>query len=260
IQASEMASAGLSNWVRGILLLMLPLSGWEESLIPTGEVREPRRTIPFALGTGLIACAIIYTLLQFIIVATVGPSVTEQPLRQAVSILIGRGGTTLMSVAVMLATYGYISANLLNDPRLVYSLAAQGDFPPIFARIHPRFHTPAVAIIVYAVTGWALAVSGTFQFVLALTAEATVVYYAAMCACLIRLRRMRPDVDSFRIPFGPVIAVVALVLSLALMTGVTRRELLFMCVTALIAAANWAWARRHHVALERKAGAAQSPP
>jgi APA family basic amino acid/polyamine antiporter len=163
------------------------------------------------------------------------------------------GGATLVSIAIILATYGYISANLLNDSRLVYSLAAEGDFPTILARINPRFHTPAVAIIVYAFTGWTLAVSGTFQFVLALSAGATVVYYAGMCASLIRLRKLRPNVDALRIPMGSVLSIVAVAIALGLMTGLKRRELLLMGVTALIAAANWLWARRRHVELEAKA-------
>jgi amino acid transporter len=211
------------------------------------------------LATGLITCAAVYTLLQFITVATVGPNTTERPLAQTASVLLGGGGATLVSVAIMLATYGYISANLLNDSRLVYSLAAQGDFPTIFARIHPRFHTPAVAIIIYAFTGWALAVTGTFQFVLALSAGATVVYYAGMCASLIRLRKLRPSADAFRTPCGPVLSIVAVAIALGLMTGLKRRELLLMCVTALIAAANWLWARRHHLELETKARAAATP-
>jgi amino acid transporter len=258
IRASEIASPGWSNWMRAVTLLIFPFAGWEESLIPTGEITEPRRTIPFALTTGLITCAAVYTLLQFITVATVGPNATEQPLAQAASILIGRGGATLVSIAIMLATYGYISANLLNDSRLVYSLAAQDDFSAIFARIQPRFHTPSVAIVVYAFTGLVLAMSGTFQFVLALSAGATVIYYAGMCACLIRLRRKRPGMDGFRIPSGPVLSIVAVAISLALITGLTRRELLLMCVTALIATANWLWARAHHPQLQKQAKAATS--
>jgi basic amino acid/polyamine antiporter, APA family len=252
IHASEIVSPGWSNWVRAVVLLMFPLSGWEESLIPTGEVREPRRTIPFALATGLITCAAVYTLLQFITVATVGLNATERPLAQTASVLLGGGGATLVSIAIMLATYGYISANLLNDSRLVYSLAAQGDFPTVLARIHPRFHTPAVAIIVYAFSGWALAVSGTFQFVLALAAGATVVYYAGMCAALIRLRKLYPNADALRIPFGPLGSVLAIAISLVLMTGLKRREVLLMCVTALIAAANWLWVKRRNVEPEPK--------
>jgi amino acid transporter len=255
IHSSEIASPGLSNWVRAVALLIYPFAGWEESLIPTGEVRDPRRTIPFALGTGLIGCAAIYTLLQFITVATVGPDATERPLAQTASILLGRGGAALISIAIMISTFGYISANLLNDTRLAYSLAAQGDFPTILARIHPRFHTPAVAIIGYAFTGWTLAVTGTFLFVLAVTAGSGMVYYAGMCASLIRLRKLRPTADAFRIPFGPVLSIVAVAIALGLMTGLKRRELLLMCVTALIATANWLWVRRWHVQSESKAHA-----
>src|SRR5262245_48231102 len=253
IHASEIASVGGSSWIRAILLLMFPLAGWEESLIPTGEVREPRRTIPFGLATGLMTCAAVYTLLQFVTVATVGPNATEQGLAQAAAALLGAGGGTLVSIAIMLAAYGYISANLLNDPRLVYSLASEGDFPALLARVHPRFHTPAVAIIVYAFVGWALAVSGTFQLVLALAAGATVLYYAGMCASLIRLRIIRPYADALRIPFGPLLSILAVAISLLLLTGLKRREFLFMCVTALIAAANWLWARQHHLKLQEQA-------
>jgi amino acid transporter len=258
IHASEISSPGWANWVRAIVLLMFPLSGWEESLIPTGEVRDPRRTIPFALATGLITCAAVYTLLQFITVTTTGPNASEQPLAQTASVLLGGGGSTLVSIAIMLATYGYISANLLNDSRLVYSLAAESDLPAILARIHPRFHTPTPAIIVYALTGCALAVTGTFQFVLALSAGATVVYYAGMCASLIRLRMLRPHADALRIPFGPALSILAVVISLMLLTGLKRRELLLMCVTALIAAANWLWAKQHHLKLQKKARAEEA--
>src|SRR5215510_10943358 len=244
IHASEIASPGWTNWVRAVALLFFPFSGWEESLIPTGEVREPRRTIPFALGTGLLACAAIYTLLQFITVATAGPNATERPVAQTASILLGWSGAALVSIAIMVSTYGYISANLLTNTRLAYSLGALGDFPNVLARIHPRFHTPAVAIIVYAFTGWMLAVSGTFLFVLALSAGSAMVYYAGMCACLIRLRKLRPDADAFRVPFGPVLSIVAIVIAVGMLTGLKPRELLLMGVTALIALANWLWARR----------------
>jgi amino acid transporter len=259
IHLSEIVAPGWSNWARSLALLMgFAYAGWEESLIPTGEVREPRRTIPFALATGLIAAAGVFTLLQFITVATVGPNGAEQPLAQTAAVLLGRSGAALVSIAIMLATYGYMSANLLNDSRLAYSLAAQGDFPRIFARIHPRFHTPTVAIIIYALTGWALAVSGTFQFVLALAAGATVIYYAAMCACLIRLRSLRPSADAFRVTLGPALSIIAILISLALMTGLTRRELLLMCVTALIASANWLWGWRYHPEPQTNAKAAVS--
>ena len=203
-------------------------------------------------------CAAVYTLLLFITVTVAGSSATEQPLAQAASLLLGGGGATLVSIAIMLATYGYLSANLLNDSRLVYSLAAEGDFPGMFARVHPRFHTPAVAIVVYAFAGWVLAVSSTFQFVLALSAGSAMIYYAGMCASLIRLRRLRPSVDAFRIPFAPVLSILAVAIAVGLMSGLKFRELLLMCVTALIATINWLWAKRHRVQVEAAKTAAAS--
>ena len=73
------------------------------------------------------------------------------------------------------------------------------------------------------------------------------------------LRKLRPDADALRIPFGPLLSVLAIAISLLLMTGLKRRELLLMCVTALIATTNWLWARRHHLELETKARAAATP-
>lgn len=258
IHASEIASPGLSNWVRAVALLFFTFSGGEDSLIPTGEIKEPRKTIPFAVGTGLIGCAAIYLLLQFVIVATVGPSATgARSVVDAASLLFGTRGATLISIGIMVSTYGFISGVMLNTPRLVYSLAAEGDLPGNFARIHPRFHTPAMAIVVCAFAGWILAVSGTFIFVLAISAGATMVYYSGMCASLLRLRKLHPHANAFRIPFGPVLSIVGVAISLGMMMGLKPRELLLMCITALIAAANWLWARRQ-LKVETKAEIATS--
>lgn len=256
IQSSEIASHGLSNWVRAMALLLFAFGGWEDSLLPAGEIRAPRRTIPFGLGMGLLGCAAIYMLLQFIVVATIGTKNADAPLTATASVLLGRGGAAFVVVAALVSIYGWISASMLYAPRLAYSLSAQGDFPAVFARLHPRFNTPTAAILFYAVTGWVLASSGTFLWLVALTSGTMMVLYAAVCASLIRLRKLRPKADAFRIPFGSLLAVVGIAIALALMTALKRRELLLMCITALIAAANWLWARRQRLTLGTKASAA----
>lgn len=142
IHLSEVASPGLSNWVRAMALLLFVFGGWEDSLLPTGEVREPRRTIPFGLGMGLLGCAAIYMLLQFIVVTTIGTNISDAPLPAAASVLLGRGGAAFVTIAALVSIYGWISASMLYAPRLAYSLAAQGDFPSVFTRLHTRFsHT-----------------------------------------------------------------------------------------------------------------------
>jgi basic amino acid/polyamine antiporter, APA family len=259
IRSSEVASHGLSDWLRAMALLLFAFGGWEDSILPTGEIREPRRTIPFGLGIGLVGCAAIYMLLQFIIVATVRTTSTDAPLTATASVLLGRGGAAFVVIAALVSIYGWISASMLYAPRLAYSLSAQGDFPAVFAKLHPRFHTPTIAILFYAVTGWAFASSGTFLWLVALTSGTLMVLYAGVCASLIRLRKLRPTAEAFRIPFGSVLAIVGVAIAIALMTALKRRELLLMCVTAIIATANWLWARHHHSELEPKASTASAP-
>lgn len=113
IHASDIASPGLSNWLSAMVLLLFAYSGPENALIPTGEMTEPRRTIPFGMGTGLLVCAAIYALLQFITVVTIGAMATDRPLAETASVLLGRGGAAFVAVAAMLSTYGWISGAIL---------------------------------------------------------------------------------------------------------------------------------------------------
>jgi amino acid transporter len=263
IQTSEILSPGLSTWLRAMVFLLFTFAGWESALIPTGEIREPRRTIPFGLGAGLLACSLIYALLQFIVVATIGVNATDRALPDTASVLLGSGGAAFVAIAVMISTYGWVSGVLLNAPRLAYSLAAHGDFPARLANLHLRFHTPAAAILFCGFTAWALAVSGTFLWLVAVSSGAAMIYYAGTCASLIRLRRLRPHADALRVPFGPILSIVAIAICLALLTSLTRREILLMGVTALIASANWLWARAFHPQLQTDPKAATgllSPP
>jgi len=259
IQLSEITSPGWSNWVRALAFLLWAFGGWEDSVLPAGEVKEPRRTIPFGLGMGLLGCAVIYMLLQFVVVATIGTRTTDAPLTVTASVLLGRSGAAFVAIAALVSIYGWISAAMLYAPRLTYSLASQGEFPAVFARLHPRFQTPAAAILLYALTAWVLAASGNFLWLVAVTAGTMMVVYAAVCASLIRLRKLRPNADAFRVPFGSVLSVIGIAIAVGLMTALNRRELLLMCITALIATANWLWARHHHSELEPKASTASAP-
>lgn len=256
VHVSQIASPGLSNWARAMVFLLFAFGGWEGALIPSGEIREPRRTIPFGAGAGLLLCAGIYALLQFITVATIGTKATDRPLAETASVLVGRGGAEFVAIAVMVSTYGWISGAMLYAPRLAYSLAAQGDFPGLFAKLHPRFHTPTAAIVGYAFIGWMLALSGTFLWIAALTSGFMTVYYAATCASLIPLRKLRPNADALRTPFGRLLSVLAVAISVALMTALRRGEVLLICATVLIATGNWLWAKRRRFESKQKMAAA----
>jgi len=235
-------------WLNACVLVVWAYSGCEDSVVPAGEVKDARKNVPLALLTGLVAVIAIYTLIQFVAVTTIGGANSERPLSDVASILIGRGGAAFVEIAVMLSTYGYITAAILNAPRLPAAFAAHGDCPASFGELHPRFNTPSVAILVFGAIVCMLALTGTFRWALILSVAASTIYYAAVCASLIRLRRMRPAEESLRIPLGPVWAVLGIGVSLALLSQVDWVDVALMSVTAVIAAANWWWASRQPAA------------
>ena len=244
ITTAEVAAPSLLAWFDALLLLVFTFGGFEDAMVPMGEVKDPRRSVPMALCLAMASCVAVYTLLQFVVVASIGASRTQEPLAATAAVLIGRGGAVFIEGAAMISTYGWISASLLNAPRLVYSLAAQGEFPAPLGRLHPRFNTPHVALLLFAGLAWLLSVTGTFQWTLALSAGSMMTYYATVSGALVRLRRTQPNVPAFRVPFGPVFSVIGIMISLVLLSRLEGKQALLMCVTAAIATANWLWARR----------------
>ena len=244
VHPAEITSPGWSAWAGSLLLVIFAYEGFEDAVVPAGEVRDPRRSVPFALGAGLMVCAAVYALLQFVTVAAIGTRATDRPLGDVAAMLMGPGGAAFVAIAVMLSVYGYISASILNAPRLASAFAQNGDGPEWLGKLHPRFRAPALATIVFAALVWVLAATGSFLWAVALSVGASTIYYAAVCASLIRLRRMRPSADPLRIPAGPLWAVLGIGFSLLLLAQMDWRKALLMLVTAGIAAANWWWAKR----------------
>jgi amino acid transporter len=254
ISAVEFTSPGSAAWMRALLLLTFAYSGFENAMAPGAEVKDPRRTMPFALVTGLVVCAVLYALVQFVTVATIGTTPSEYPLADTASVLVRHGGL-FVAVAVMMSTYGWLAGDILLSPRIVYSFAETGDAPALLARIHSGFHSPTLALFVYAALTWMLAVTGTFLWVAAIAAASSLILYCGVCASLIRLRKLNPKRDAFRVPFGPILAVVAICISIALISALDIRQVLLMSVTALLATANWWWGKHHQAQQRQPSGA-----
>ena len=237
-------TATLSAWLKVLLILVFSYSGWEDALVPTGEVQQPRRTLPFALCLGLAISAIAYCLLQLAITLTIGTKLSDHPAVDTASVLLGQKGGIFIAIAVMISTYGWISGAFLNAPRLAVSMAEEGDCPQWLGRLHPRFQTPSIGILLYGMAVFLLALTGTFLYAVAVTAGALVIFYSATCAALLRLRKLQPQAAAFRVPFGPALALLGILLSATLLTQLEPRQVALMSVIALIAFGNWLWARR----------------
>jgi hypothetical protein len=94
----QLNAPGASEWITALLLLAFAYGGYEDALVPAGEVRDPRRTMGFALGVGLLACTVLYTLLQLVTVATIGLSTSDSPLTEVASVLMGSQGAMFACV------------------------------------------------------------------------------------------------------------------------------------------------------------------
>jgi basic amino acid/polyamine antiporter, APA family len=238
-------------WMRAIVLLIFAYGGFESSLAPMSEAKNPGRDAAFALFVALIACTAIYALVQWVVVGVLGPgATTDRPLAEVARITMGNRGAALVAIGALVSVYGYLSAKLLAMPRVTFALAKGGDLPGVFAKVSPEFHTPWFSILFYGAAVWGLAISGSFTWNVTLSVVARLFYYAVVCLALIVLRRKQPRAGGLRVPGGPVLAVLGAGIALALCAAaqiskqVDLSKSLILGITAVGALLNWLWARR----------------
>jgi amino acid transporter len=244
VALSDVAAPGIKNWFEVLLLLSFMYGGFETALMPLGEVENPRRVVPFALGIGLALCIAIYSLIQVAVLNTPGAGGSARPLAVVASTLFGPWGAVLTNIGALVCIYGYLSASVLGSPRLAYALADKGDFPPFLARLHPRFGTPHLSVVLFGLCTWAIAVTGSFRAALALSVGARLVTYGTTCAALMPLRHFHPERLGFTIPFGPIFSVLGVAMTLVLVTRVHQREAIALAATGILASLNWWWISR----------------
>jgi len=233
-------------WLHPVLLLMFAYGGYETALMVGGEAKDPRRDYPFALAVALIVCALIYTMTQWVIISVVpGPLMTDRPMATAAQLMFGPWGARLVSIGILVSCYGYLSANILGFPRILFAQAEHGDLPAWVAAVHEKFRTPHVAITIFAICLWIFSLIGSFQWNVAISAMARLFYYASVCAALPVLRRKKEVPEAqFRLPLGNVFALLAVAVSLLLFPKLDSRGLLVMGVLAVCIIVNSVWAAR----------------
>jgi amino acid transporter len=107
--------------------------------------------------------------------------------------LFGRGGVVLVSIFVMISSFSSLNGSMLASPRVFFAMADDGLFFETIAKVHPRFKTPYIAIILAAVLGIALVMSRSFEALTDTFVLAIWPFYALGIAAIYRLRRLRPD-------------------------------------------------------------------
>ena len=246
--------AGKENVVAATLLLVFTLGGFEVIGVPAGEAKAPRRDVPWALMTTVGGVTLLLTAIQVLLMFTL-PDLAHSkiPIADAMQAIVGPPGAFVVAAGAVCSMVGTNAGQILSGSRTLFALAENGELPVFLGRVHPQFRTPFNAIIATAAVALALALSGSFVKMAAISAVARLAAYAATAAATLALRRQdrtRQDriggtsIAMFRIPGGPVVPILALATSLLILVGATPEQLGAGAIALAIGALLFALAPR----------------
>jgi basic amino acid/polyamine antiporter, APA family len=223
------AAIGWPGWPGGkavgdsVLLLMFAFFGIEVALIPSGEVKNPARTVPRAIYTALAITTALYILIQLVAQGTLGPRLADNavsPLAGAAALFLGNFGRLLLLAGATISSFGFIASDILSSPRILFAFGRDGVLPSWFARAHPRWRSPHVAILIYAAIAFLFSITSTFASLAIMANVAALFLYLICCAAAWEL--MRRDVRTESNPFTfagasfvPPLAILAIIWILA---------------------------------------------
>jgi APA family basic amino acid/polyamine antiporter len=192
--------------------VLFAFGGWQQTNFVAEELIEPKRNLPRALIAGVILVVAVYLLANVAYLRTLGVAGlarSSAPAADAMGALFGGPGRTLIAAGIAISTFGFLNLVILVSPRVYHAMASDGLFFPSLARLHPRYRTPAAAILFQC--GWAivLTATGTYAELLDYVVFGDWIFFGLTAATLYAFRaRERRSVEStelrFRVPGYPV--------------------------------------------------------
>lgn len=227
------APKGFAPLPRAAFVGFFAYQGFEVVPVPAGESVNAKKDAPFAVIASLLVATSLYLLLQAAAIGTT-PSLagSKEPLALMAAQLFGTAGGHLVAAAATISMLGFSSGVALAGPRYLQPLADDAFLPSALTRLHPRFNTPHVAVVVTAGTTLLLVLALDFARLVNLSVLFVAIQYLSATLALPMLRRRRGDAPGFRVPAGGVVAVSASVAVLALLAaGISSKGSLEMALT-----------------------------
>src|SRR5881396_1071322 len=213
----------------GLTLALLPVIGaamvgslfsmdaWNNVGFAAGELKNPEKDVPFAMGAGVLIVTTLYVLanVSYLVVLpqnAIAHAPQDRVGTAALQAMFGAPGLYIMAIAIMISTFGCNNGLILSGARVYYAMATDNLFFKSAANLHPTYKTPALALIVQAIWTCVLCLSGTYGQLLNFVIFAAVVFYTVTAVGIFRLRQKRPDiprpVKAPGYPFLPALYVV----------------------------------------------------
>ena len=230
------ARPGAGPFSQSVLLLLYAFTGFEMAVIPAGEIRNPQKDLPRALLIAMAVIATTYILIQIVCIGTL-PELAKstKPLADAGQRFMGTAGAAIISAGAIISVAGNLNITVLSASRVPFAIAEQQQLPSVFARVHSRFFTPHISIIVTTVLMLVLTLKSSFVAALTISTIARLIAYAATCAALPVLRkRTGAPPAHFKLRGGVFIAIAALILSAWLLMNSTLYEAIAATIAAVV--------------------------
>lgn len=202
-----------------MLILFFAFLGTESALNNSGEIKNPRKSIPKGIFLGVIGILIVYMQIQFVSTGILGDelaSFKEAPLAATAERIIGPIGGGIMLITAIVSIYGTIGGDILASSRLPFAAAKDGLLPKPLSKVHPRFHTPYVSILVFSALIFLTSISGGFETLAILASSFILIVYLgvvlAVIKCRIDDRKKSYKVDFFKVPWGYLIPILGVII------------------------------------------------
>lgn len=201
--------------------------GWHHLSYAAGEVKDPARVLPRSFLLGTAAVIIVYFSANFAYLRALSLGALAEHQRvaaKAMELLAGPRGATLVSGMILCSIFGALNGNILGGARVLYAMARDGSFFSAVGRVHPRFETPAAALVLQGIWAIVLATSGTYEQLYTYVIFAAWIFYSASTAALIVLRRQQPQLARpYRVWGYPVVPVAFSVAAIAIVLNTLFR-------------------------------------
>lgn len=225
---------------RASVFLIFAFAGVESALVPSGEVENPARTVPRAVFLAMALITLLYIGLQVVAQGVLGAALVGDatPLATAAGRVFGPWGATMLATGFIISAFGYLSGMTLAVPRALFAFARDGILPRHLAAVHPRYHTPWVAIIAQSAIGWLLAVTSGFEGLAIIANVSAALVYLGCAAAAWKLRRSSPvgaEGAGMRVPGGALAPPLAALAIFFLLTSVTLKEWSVLAAVVVVA-------------------------
>jgi basic amino acid/polyamine antiporter, APA family len=225
------------------LILFFAFAGFETALGVSGEIKNPKRTVPMGILLGGVSVLIMYLLLQSVTQGILGnqmEAVKDAPLAAIAENIVGPAGGIILLITAAISCFGCVFGDVLNTPRLLFAGANDGLFPKFLGKVHPKFATPYWSIIIFASLIFIFSISGGFKQLAILASAAILLIYLAVILATIKFRMKKQDAaeKTFQVPGGLVIPLIGIAAIVWLLTSLSKWEILstiiFIAVVCVI--------------------------